>query len=74
MVRDYHFTAVMGKRIKLRLIRPKDKVRSFAGILEDYTDGTLTVRLDDETVLTVEKKETSSIQLDDFDNFGGNEE
>lgn len=74
LVKDFHFAAVMGKKIKLRLIRPKDSQRNFTGILEDYTDGTLTVRLKDQTVLTVNKKETSSIKLDDFDNFGGNEE
>ncbi len=74
LVKDFHFAAVLGKRIKLRLIRPKDSQRNFTGILEDYTDGTLTVRLNDQTVLKVNKKETSSVKLDDFDNFGGIEE
>ena len=71
LVKDFHFAAVIGQRIKLRLIRPKDNKRNFAGILEDYTAGTLTVRLEDNTVLTIDKKETSTIKLDDFDNFGG---
>jgi ribosome maturation factor RimP len=74
LTREEHFETVIGQRVKLRLIRPQDNVRNFAGILEDYTNGTLTVRLENDTVLTINKKDTSSIKLDDFDNFGGNEE
>ena len=74
LVKDFHFTAMLGKKIKLRLIRPRDSKRDWAGVLEDYAAGTLTVRLADKTVLTIDKKETSSIKLDDFDNFGGIEE
>jgi ribosome maturation factor RimP len=74
LVKDAHFQAVTGEKIKLRLIRPRDNKRDFSGILERYEDGLLTLRLPDQTELSVNKKETSSIKLDDFDNFGGIEE
>ena len=74
LTRDSHFKAVTGERIKFRLIRPKDSRRDFSGILEHYEDGVLSVRMQDDTVMTVNRKETSYIKLDDFDNFGGIEE
>jgi ribosome maturation factor RimP len=74
LTRDAHFIAVLGEKIKLRLIRPKENRRDFSGILESYEDGTLSVRLPDKTALVLNRKETSYIKLDDFDDFGGIEE
>lgn len=51
----------------MRLIRPINNVRDFAGKLEDYADGEITLELKDGEKLKVNKKETSFVKLDDFD-------
>ena len=67
LVRDEHFEAMKGRKIKLRLIRPdENKQREFAGILKDYADGIITVSLGEEERSFV-KKETAWVKLDDFD-------
>ncbi len=71
LVKDAHFETVIGQKVKLRLIRPKDNKRDFNGILESYENGLLTLRLEDGSGLCIDKKEASRIKLDDFDDFGG---
>ncbi len=67
LVRDEHFEAMTGRKIKLRLIRPdENKQREFAGILTGYADGVITVSLGEEERNFV-KKETAWVKLDDFD-------
>ena len=68
LTRDAHFAACMGEKIKLRTIRPVDGERDFAGVLEDYADGKLTLRTPDGGGLTLPLKETAWVKLDDFDN------
>ncbi len=48
-----------------------DGVRDFSGVLEDYADGMITLRFPDESGLTLAKKETAFIKLDDFEGFDG---
>ena len=57
----------MHAAVMMRLIRPIDKVRDFGGILKNYENGLITVELADGEELTVNKKETSYVKLDDFD-------
>ena len=51
----------------MRTIRPIDGVRDFNGILSAYENGEVTVKLQDGSEITVNKKETSYVKLDDFD-------
>lgn len=74
LIKDEHFAAVTGKKIKLRLIRPREERRDFSGDLESYEDGLLTIRLEDGSELCINKKDAGYIKLDDFNDFGGNEE
>ncbi len=71
LTRDAHFEACRGEKVKLRTIRPVDGVRDFSGVLEDYADGMITLRFPDESGLTLAKKETAFIKLDDFEGFDG---
>lgn len=66
LTRDEHFLSMIGRNIKLRLIRPVENCRDFSGVLTAYEDGELTVQLDEEIEMNVQKKETSWIRLDDF--------
>ena len=67
LTKPAHFTACMGRRVMLRMIRPVDGVRDFKGVLEDYDGSNITVRLDSGRGFTLTKKETAFIKLDDFD-------
>lgn len=67
LVTDAHFEKYIGADVMLRLIRPIDKVRDFKGRLIEYKDLQITIELADGEELTVNKKETSYVKLDDFD-------
>jgi len=75
LVRDEHFAAFIGEPVRVKLIRPaQDGSRVLNGTLEDYQDGTVTLRLDNEELITLAKKDTSSVRLVDDDFVGGIEE
>ncbi len=65
--RDEHFEKYIGAPVMLRTIRPVDGVRDFCGTLVKYENKTITVRLEDESEVSFEKKETNFVKLDDFD-------
>ncbi len=61
--RKEHFDAMMGKEIRIHLIRPVDGERDFVGILTAY-DGSVTITSDESTI-TFEKADISSVKLND---------
>lgn len=67
LVRDEHFEAYIGEKIKIKLIRPADGKREFFGVLDSYEDGNVTIRFEDESTFSFTKKEASWIKADDFD-------
>ena len=67
LVRDEHFTAYIGEKIKVKMIRPVEGKREFSGILADYSDGNITISFEDVSGFTFTKKEASWIKVDDFD-------
>lgn len=67
LITDSHFEKYIGAAVMMRLIRPIDKIRDFSGTLKTYENGLITVELADGEELTVNKKETSYVKLDDFD-------
>lgn len=67
LVRDEHFASYVGEKIKVKMIRPVEGKREFSGILEDYNDGNITIRMSDERGFTFTKKEASWIKADDFE-------
>lgn len=69
LTRDWHFEALMDQQLLVRLIRPVEGVRDFIGTLTDYRDGTLTLLLDEETEMNVERGETAFIRL--YNDFSG---
>ncbi len=66
LVRDAHFEACKGEKIKVKLIRAVDGQRDFGGILEDFDGHAITLRLEDGSAMVIDKKEASKIKLDDF--------
>lgn len=69
LVRDEHFRRFLGEKIMLKLPRAVEGQKEFHGVLEQYDDGTLTLVYGDNKTLTVNKKETSWVRLDDFPGF-----
>lgn len=69
LIRDEHFVRYIGSKIKMRLPRAIDGRREFSGVLKNYADGKITLKYDGENTLTVDKKETSWVRLDDFEGF-----
>ena len=61
---DAHFEKYIGSNVMVRLIRPINNVRDFAGRLKAYSDGEITLELKDGEELKVNKKETSFVKLD----------
>ena len=65
--KDWHFEKYVGSPVMLRAIRPIDGVRDFVGILNEYNDGQIIIRLQDDNELSIAKKDCSYVKLDDFD-------
>jgi ribosome maturation factor RimP len=66
LTRDEHFEKYVGSAVMLRSIRPIDGVRDFNGIMTAYEDKKITIKLEDDTKMTFDKKDTSYVKLDDF--------
>lgn len=69
IVRDFHFEWAAGKPVTLRLIRPRDGVREFKGVLEGCSDNAVTLALDGGESFTADKKDIAFVKLDDFEGF-----
>lgn len=69
LVRDEHFSRYIGEKIMLKLPRAVDGQKEFHGILSKYENGEVTLTYGEDKVLTVDKKQTSWIRLDDFPGF-----
>ncbi len=69
LIRPEHFEAYLDWAVVVKLIRPRDGVREFAGILDAYDeDGTVTITTEDGEQLRFEKKDIALVHvLDDWD-------
>lgn len=65
--KDEHFEKYIGFPVMMRTIRPIENIRDFNGIMTKYENGMITVRLQDDKEVSVNKKDTSYVKLDDFD-------
>ena len=65
--KDEHFEKYIGSPVMMRTIRAIDGVRDFNGRLVKYENKEITVELQDGATITVNRKETSYVKLDDFD-------
>ena len=63
LTEPWHFEKYKGQPVKVKLIRPRDGKREFAGTLVSY-DGGVTIKCD-ETEIAFEKQELVSVKLDD---------
>lgn len=75
LTRDWHYEACLGKTIHLRLIRPVEGVRDFVGVLAGYSEGVITLQLDEDLEMNADKGEVSFVRLYyDYDSDEGDME
>ena len=69
LTRPAHFALYRGWPVNVKLYRPDESgQREIAGLLEDAADGTVTLRLEDDTLRTFDKKAVAAVHaIDDFD-------
>ena len=69
LTRPEHFAVMMGWPVTVKLYRPMDGVREFAGELTDYQNGDVTIGTADGQTLTFAKKDISAVRIreDDLD-------
>ena len=69
LTRPEHFEAYMEEPVRARLIRPlEDGTKELEGLLIGYEDGRVELQLDEETSVTLEKKELAWVcALDDIE-------
>lgn len=69
LTRPEHFERYMDEPVRARLIRPmEDGTRELEGLLIGYEDGKIELQLDEETGVTLEKKELAWVcALDDIE-------
>lgn len=65
LTRDEHFKKNIGQKVMVKLIRPRENVKEFFGILEKY-DGTVTIKTETEKI-KFEKNEIVYVKLDDLE-------
>ncbi|MGN0550300.1 MAG: ribosome maturation factor RimP [Acutalibacteraceae bacterium] len=68
LIRDFHFERFIGADIMVKMIRPLPVLgKEFCGILKAADKHTVTVWDGTENEVTINKKDTVWIKLDDFD-------
>ena len=69
LVKPEHFEAFIGADIMVKMIRPIEGIgKEFKGVLTAYEDGAVTITdHSGENTVTISKKDTAYIKLDDFD-------
>ena len=74
LTRPWHFEENIGRPVTARLIRPRDGIREFEGILISYADNTAVIKDENENEISIKKTETAYIRLqDDYDYSKGEE-
>ena len=74
LTRPEHFTCYEGFPVLVKLIRPVDGMREFAGLLVGLVDTIITLQLEDGSTRAFSKKDTSAVHaIDDWDenDYGG---
>jgi ribosome maturation factor RimP len=66
LTKPEHFEKMLGQPVNIKLIRPVDGRREFAGVLTAFADGEITLTAADESEMKINKKDTAYVRLDDF--------
>ena len=61
--KEKDFARNLNREVEIHLYKAKDKTKEFRGILEDYTEKTVTIKTEEEVEIVFEKKDISLIRL-----------
>ena len=61
--KDKDFERYIGEEVDVKLYKPIEKQKEFNGILEGYTETSVIVRLDEDTVMNFNRKDIALIRL-----------
>ena len=61
--KEKDFKRSLGEEVEIRTYRAIDKQKEFVGVLKDYDENTVTIKYEDETTKTFEKKDIALIRL-----------
>ena len=61
--KEKDFARSIGKDVEVRLYKPLNKQKEYTGALKSYDADTVTITLEDESDLTIEKSEIALIRL-----------
>lgn len=62
LTRNWHFEKVIGEEIDIKLFAPLDGKKEISGILENYSDGEITIEADGKEII-IEKGKAASVHL-----------
>lgn len=62
LVKPEHFQKCRNKEVEVHLYQPRNGQKTLVGMLEDYQDGLITIRINEEHI-QFEKKETAQVRL-----------
>lgn len=60
--KEKHFLKSMGQEVELKTYKPIDKCKEFVGILDNYDQGNVTLKMEDKTV-TFQKADIALVKL-----------
>ncbi len=67
LIRDFHFEKYIGSDVLVKMIRPIEGIgKEFDGVLKSSDKQTVTIGDHGENEITINKKDTAWIKLDDF--------
>lgn len=61
--KEKDFARSIGEEVEVRLFRDINKCKEYTGILEEYDKDTVTLLLEDETAITIDRKNIALIRL-----------
>lgn len=61
--KDKHFAKSIGEEVEIKLYKAIDKKKEFAGILTAYDKDTITIELEDETTMTLNRSDVAMVRL-----------
>ena len=65
LVRDAHFTAMLGCEVRIRLFKALDGKKEFIGTLQSFADNTVVIK-SEENELSFSRKDIAKATLEDF--------
>jgi ribosome maturation factor RimP len=61
--RDRHFEKSIGEEVEVKLYKPVNKRKEFVGILKAYDTNTISIELEDHTVMVIQRSDIAMVRL-----------